>query len=171
MHGGLIQADGTMGRMPVDLDLAADLGRQARALGLTGLVQHGASTLSLADLARLPAANVVEVHLATKVQNIVFDHPAFPADLLERMRERLLLSARGAEGEQVVEIDSSSEAQRFYRARWTAWGLFRTELLALPEAALSPITESFSAWVADIFQVLRAEGLADRVRAYAAEEK
>jgi hypothetical protein len=171
MHGGLIQADGTLGRMPVDIDLATDLGRQARALGLNGLVQHGASTLSLADLARLPEANVVEVHLATQVQNIVFDHPAFPADLLERMRERLLLSDRGAEGEHAAETDSSSEAQRFYRARWTAWGLFRTELLALPEAALGPITECLSAWVADIFQALRAEGLADRVRTYAAEEK
>jgi len=170
MHGGLIQADGTLGRMPVDIDLAADLGRQARALGLGGLVQHGASTLSLADLARLPKANVIEVHLATQVQNIVFDHPAFPANLLERMRERLLLTERGAEGDQVTETDTSSEVQRFYRARWTAWGLFRTELLALPEAALGPITQSLSAWAADIFQALQVEGYADQVRAYTAEE-
>ena len=169
MHGGLIQADGSLGRMPVDIDLAAELAQQARALGLAGLVQHGASTLSLADLARLPGANVIEVHLATQVQNIVFDHPAFPAGLLERIRERLVFSDRGAEGEQVAEIDTSSEAQRFYRARWTAWGLFRAELLDLPEAALDPICQSLSAWVADIFQALRVEGHADQVRAYAAE--
>ncbi len=171
MHGGLIQADGTIGRMPVDFDLAADLSRQARALGLSGLVQHGASTLSLVDLARLPEASVIEVHLATQVQNIVFDHPAFPADLLERMRERLLLSHRGPEGERVAEVASSSDVQRFYHSRWTAWGPFRTELLDLPEAALGPITQTLSAWVADIFQALRVQSRADQVRAYAAVER
>jgi fructose/tagatose bisphosphate aldolase len=169
LHGGNVQPDGTVGHMPLDFNLASALSRQARALGLAGLVQHGASTLSLPDLSRLPDTGVVEVHLATQIQNIVFDHPAFPSDLLHQMRDRLVLSAHGAEGEQVAEENQQSEAQRFYRARWTAWGAFRSELLELPETALRPITQSLSAWVADIFHALRVEGCAERVNDYAGE--
>ena len=82
-HGGMVEPDGRVGRMPLDFELVSDLSRQARALGMAGLVQHGASTLSLPDLARLPDIGVLEVHLATQIQNIVFDHPAFPRVLLK----------------------------------------------------------------------------------------
>jgi fructose/tagatose bisphosphate aldolase len=160
-HGGIINPDGTVDRMPLDLDLAAALSRQARVLGWAGLVQHGASTLSLPDLAQLPGAGVVEVHLATQIQNIVFDHPAFPPALLDQMRAKLVLSDRGAEGEQVQEESELSYAQRFYRARWAAWGIFKTELLDLPEETMQPIAQTLGAWVADIFQALQVAGRAD----------
>ena len=170
-HGGIVQPDGAPGCMEMDIDLAADLSRQARALGLAGLVQHGASTLSLDDLARLPAAGVVEVHLATQIQNIAFDHPAFPPALLNQMRERLVTSAREAEGDRTIGREPMSEAQRFYHSRWTAWGLFRAELLDLSEGILQPITQSLGAWVGAIFRALRVDGCAERVRAYAGEPK
>ena len=169
-HGGVVQPDGKVGRMPIDLGLAADLSRQARAVGLAGLVQHGASTLPVSDLARLPGAGVIEVHLATHIQNLVFDHPAFPTALLDQMRERLVMPAGGAEGESGGDAGEMNAAQRFYRARWAAWGLFKPELLGLPEAALRPIKQSVGAWVAEVFGALRIEGGAERFRAFARSE-
>jgi fructose/tagatose bisphosphate aldolase len=168
-HGGMVEPDGRVGRMPLDFELVSDLSRRARAVGLAGLVQHGASTLSLPDLARLPAIGVLEVHLATQIQNIVFDHPAFPRALLNQMRERLLPARRGAEGEPEADEQQLTEAQRFYRARWECWGLFRTDLLQLPHAVLRPITQGLSDWVAEVFTALRVRGRAPRVGVYAGE--
>ena len=169
MHGGNIQPDGSLARMPVDFALAADLSSAARALGIAGLVQHGASTLAFTDLERLPPQGVIEVHLATQIQNIVFDHPAFPPALLNKIREQLLQPTRGAEGEQLPSAQESSAAQQFYRARWAAWGPFKQDLLALPPDALQPITASLSTWAAQIFQALQVEDSAAVTRQFSGE--
>ena len=45
-------------------------------------MQHGASTLPDELFHRFPAVETAEIHLATGFQNVLFEHPAFPADLL-----------------------------------------------------------------------------------------
>ncbi|NPV56932.1 MAG: aldolase [Anaerolineae bacterium] len=169
-HGGIVLTDGTTGQMPVNFDLAAALAGQARALGISGLVQHGASTMSLVDLAKLPASGVVEVHLATQIQNIVFDHESFPAALLEKMKAHQTVGG-SAEGDQDENTERLSELQRFYKARWAAWGPFKRELLDLPTESLETICDSLGAWVADVFRALRIAGNAGVLERYNTKER
>lgn len=156
-HSGIVLPDGSTGRMQVDFALISNLSAQASTFGWSGLVQHGASTLQMEDLAQLPQAGVIEVHLATQIQNILFDHPAFPQDLRNRMITELTTSIIGAEGDKLDASEDLSEAQRFYQARWAAWGLYKKELWSLPKEALDQICDSLAAWVADIFRALQVE--------------
>ncbi|NTW43791.1 MAG: hypothetical protein HGB14_05010, partial [Anaerolineaceae bacterium] len=156
-HGGIVLKDGSTGRMNVNFDLIANLSKQARAYNWSGVVQHGASTLTMEDLKKLPQAGVIEVHLATQIQNIVFDHPSFPPDLREKMEKRLVVSTQGPEGEQIDQSKEMTLAQQFYKARWTAWGTFKQELWALPNSVMVPIEHSFGEWVEDIIKALRID--------------
>ena len=155
-HSGIVLPDGSTGRMSVDFDLISGLSKQARQFGWSGLVQHGASTLQFEDLARLPQAGVIEVHLATQIQNILFDHPAFPMDLREQMKRELVSAARSAEGDQLDTSDDLSEAQRFYQARWAAWGIFKKQLWQLPPEVVAHVSDSLADWATGIFHVLQA---------------
>ena len=46
--------------------------------GLSGAVQHGASTLPDEAFDRFPAMGTAEIHLATGFQNIIYDSSQFP---------------------------------------------------------------------------------------------
>ena len=165
-HGGIVLQNGSTGQMNVDFDLIAQLSAKARDYGWSGIVQHGASTLTMRDLEKLPAAGVIEVHLATQIQNIVFDHPAFPVDLREKMQKRLVVAAFGAEGEKIENPEALTLAQQFYKARWTAWGSFKQELWDLPASVMTPIEDSFSDWVEDIIKSLRIDNKKEVLRQY-----
>ncbi len=165
-HSGIVLQDGSLGSMNVDFDLTATLSSKARDLGWNGLVQHGASTLTISDLAKLPAAGVIEVHLATHIQNIIFDHPAFPVKLRKAMQDKLVVSSRGAEGDVITDTDSLTQAQQFYKARWTAWGLFKSELWELTPEVLTPIEESLAFWVAEVCTALRITDRAHLMQEY-----
>lgn len=157
-HGGVVGADGRQGAMPLDLALVARLAEIARAgYGLPGVVQHGASTLSLAQLARLPDAGVCEVHLATAVQNIIFDHPAFPADLRQRMQAAIVDTDGDAEGGggHHADVAPMTPAQAFYRGRWRLWGQFKRELWLLPEATRAAFRAALATWFGEVFRALR----------------
>lgn len=165
-HSGIVLPDGSTGQMNVDFKLVSDLSQAARHLGWNGLVQHGASTLSLTDLAKLPAAGVLEVHLATQIQNIVFDHPAFPQQLRRSMQERLVLTTHTAEGDALSQDEQLSKAQLFYKARWAAWGYFKNELWALTPNNLAPIETSLGEWVSQVLHALNAVGRQDLLSRY-----
>lgn len=154
-HSGIVLPDGTTGRMSVDFSLIAQLAQQARQFGWSGMVQHGASTLKFDDLAQLPTAGVVEVHLATQIQNILFDHPSFPVGLRDQMKRELVTSTRGAEGDHLDTADNLSEAQRFYQARWAAWGKYKTQLWQLPAEVISQVADSLAEWATSIFHSLK----------------
>ena len=53
----------------------------ASEYGMAGAVQHGASTLPAELFDRFPELGACEIHLATEFQNMLFDHPPFPAEL------------------------------------------------------------------------------------------
>lgn len=160
-HGGLIDADGKPGPMPLDLSLLADLAAVARhEYGLPGLVQHAASTLSHAQLAQLSAAGVCEVHLATGIQNLVFDHPQFDASLRARMQTELHDPRGEAEDRECEDGKDWTPAQRFYSGRWTSWGQFKRELWELPEESRAAIRASVVAWCKPVFAALQIAGRA-----------
>jgi len=154
-HSGIVLPDGSTGRMSVDFSLISKLSQQAREFGWSGMVQHGASTLQFEDLAQLPQAGVIEVHLATQIQNILFDHPAFPTDLRDQMKRELVASTRGAEGDHVNVSAELSEAQQFYQARWAAWGIYKAQLWQIPSEVINQIGDSLSDWATRVFQSLK----------------
>jgi fructose/tagatose bisphosphate aldolase len=172
-HGGVVERDGSVGRMPIDLDLASTLSQVARSeFGLPGVVQHGASTLSMDQLGRLPDAGVMEVHLATGIQNLVFDHTALPAALTERMaRELNEESLSHAESGKYETPADLSERQRFVMSRWKAWGRYKRELWMLEPRAQAAIFEAMEAWATELLTVLRLAGKRTAVNALLAREE
>src|SRR5258707_10901823 len=137
-HGGFINADGTL-RMDVKIDLKTleELSRVARTdYGLGGAVQHGASTLPADAFDAFPKAGACEIHLATDFQNMVYEHPRFPADLKSEMyawiRENALEERK----------PKDTEEQFIYKARKKAIGPFKKRMWSIPEDARRAIGQS-----------------------------
>src|SRR5205814_6594035 len=84
-HGGVPLPDGGVAEVKLDFDVLKTLGEVARRYGLAGAVQHGASTLPDELFHHFPRVETAEIHLATGFQNTLFDHPAFPKDLLAKI--------------------------------------------------------------------------------------
>ncbi|MBP1709799.1 MAG: hypothetical protein H6Q49_1, partial [Deltaproteobacteria bacterium] len=81
-HGGIPLADGTVAKVKIDFDVLQKLSETSRLkYGLSGAVQHGASTLPDEAFDRFPATGTAEIHLATGFQNMIYDSNAFPAEL------------------------------------------------------------------------------------------
>jgi hypothetical protein len=80
-HGGVPLPDGGVAEVKLDFNTLKRLGEVARSYGLAGAVQHGASTLPDELFHHFPEVETAEIHLATGFQNLLYDHPAFPADL------------------------------------------------------------------------------------------
>jgi fructose/tagatose bisphosphate aldolase len=137
-HGGFINADGTL-RMDVKIDLKTleELSNAARKdYGLGGAVQHGASTLPPEAFDAFPRHGACEIHLATDFQNMVYEHPKFPADLKSEMyawiRENALEERK----------PKDTEEQFIYKARKKAIGPFKKRMWSLPEDARRAIGQS-----------------------------
>jgi fructose-bisphosphate aldolase, class II len=137
-HGGFINADGTL-RMDVKIDLKTleELSRVARKeYGLGGAVQHGASTLPPEAFDAFPRAGACEIHLATNFQNMVYEHPQFPAELKAEMyawvREHATEERK----------PKDTEEQFIYKARKKAIGPFKQKMWALEDGARRAIGQS-----------------------------
>lgn len=73
-HGGIPLPDGTVAKVKLDFEVLRAIGEVARKkYGLSGTVQHGASTLPEEFFDKFPQNNCSEIHLATGFQNIMFD--------------------------------------------------------------------------------------------------
>ena len=84
-HGGVPMPDGSMAEVKLDFEVLRELGEVARSYGLAGAVQHGASTLPDELFHRFAATETAEIHLATGFQNLLYEHPAFPAELHKKV--------------------------------------------------------------------------------------
>ena len=73
-------------QVKLDFDALEALSRRrASATGWAGAVQHGASHAAEQAFGNFPRLEACEIHLATNFQNMVFDHPDFPAELSGRI--------------------------------------------------------------------------------------
>jgi len=126
-HGGVPLADGSIAAVKLDFGvLAAIGGRARRGYGLSGAVQHGASTLPESLFHRFPASCCSEIHLATGFQNLIYAHPEFPPALLAEI-DAHLLRAHGNE-----RAAGDSDEQFVYKLRKKSWGPFKAQLWGLP---------------------------------------
>jgi fructose/tagatose bisphosphate aldolase len=122
-HGGTVNPDGTVATVAVDFSVHERLGAVARGeYGLAGTVQHGASTLPDEDFHRFREVETAEIHLATGFQNALYEHPAFPAELHERIEHWCFANALDErKGDQ-------TDQQFVYTTRKKAIGPFKREL-------------------------------------------
>lgn len=151
-HGGIPNADGSVRRVKVDLKVLKGLSRIAREeFELAGAVQHGASTLTEAQIGKFPLTGAVEVHLSTVFQNIIFDHPSFPKDLTHEI-ERFVVSTFGS-----ARPDDQTERQFIYKQRKHAWGPFKRTIASMPGDARKSISATLEEKIARLFRALHVQ--------------
>ena len=133
-HGGVVLPDGLIADVEIDFQALEEISKVAREeYGLAGAVQHGASTLPDESFDMFPQVGAAEVHLATGFQNLIYDSPYFPKELLDKIY--LELSERYMNERE----PGDTEEQFLYRTRKKAFGLFREEMWNLPQENLSGI--------------------------------
>lgn len=122
-HGGVPLADGTVAKVKIDFDVLEKLSEISRVqYGLSGAVQHGASTLPDEAFDRFPATGAAEIHLATGFQNIIYDSQHFPADLRIKIYDYLKTAMKGERKE------TDTEEQFIYKTRKKGFGPFKLDL-------------------------------------------
>jgi fructose/tagatose bisphosphate aldolase len=161
-HGGVPLPDGTMAQVKVDFGVLDALGKLAiQDYGMGGSVQHGASTLPSELFDRFAKLACIEIHLATEFQNMVLDHPAFPADMKQAMYERLRVEAAGERKA------GDTEEQFLYKARKKLSGMYKRELWSLPAATRAAITQTLEDRFRFLMQKLQVPGTSAMAARYA----
>ena len=126
-HGGVPLPDGTIAKVKLDLDTLQALSKLSREqYGFAGAVQHGASTLPPELFGEFAKRGACEIHLATEFQNMLFDHPTFPADLKKAIYDELRVT------EVADRKPTDTDEQFFYKVRKKALGGRKQELWSLP---------------------------------------
>jgi fructose/tagatose bisphosphate aldolase len=149
-HGGVPLPGGGVAEVKLDFDVLAKLGEYARSRGLAGAVQHGASTLPDELFHRFPQVETAEIHLATGFQNALYEHPAFPAELMEEIYDWCRANAADERK------DGQTEQQFLYTTRKKAIGPFKRQLWDL--ASRDEILASQGEKVAYLFEQLKVVG-------------
>lgn len=121
-HGGVPLPDGTIANVKLDFDTLRNLSRAARdGYGLSGAVQHGASTLPPDAFDKFPETGTAEVHLATEFQNMIYESSVFPQDFKKEIYDFLKnhpdIKKEWKEGD--------TEEQFLYKARKNGFGPFK----------------------------------------------
>lgn len=160
-HGGTVDASGKVQNVEVDYELLTKVTKIAREkFGMGGAVQHGASTLSDEQIAKLPKADAIEVHFATGFQNLILDSPHFPQDL---------------KGEMYAYIEKNNSSERkegwtdeqfHYKIRKKALGPFKQKIWDMPQNAKVNLIHAFEKRIEFMFSVLQMENTDQFVKGY-----
>ncbi|VAX22730.1 FIG01164266: hypothetical protein [hydrothermal vent metagenome] len=133
-HGGVPLPDGSIAEVAIDFDTLDKLSHTAREkYGLSGAVQHGASTLPDEMFHHFPETTTSEIHLATGFQNMFYDSPHLPAGLKEKIYKGLA-EKFGSERK-----EGQTEEQFIYKTRKKGFGLAKEEIWTLPESVRNAI--------------------------------
>ncbi|HXG39759.1 MAG TPA: class II fructose-bisphosphate aldolase [Candidatus Limnocylindrales bacterium] len=124
-HGGIPLPGGGIAQVKLDFDTLRELGIVARQYGLAGAVQHGASTLPDELFHKFPQVETAEIHLATGFQNLLYEHPAFPAALLAEISAWCFANAADERS------PDETDEQFVYKTRKKALGPFKRQLWEL----------------------------------------
>jgi fructose/tagatose bisphosphate aldolase len=155
-HGGTVLPDGTIAQVAVDFDTLKRLSFVSRTeYGLSGAVQHGASTLPDAAFGKFPECETAEIHLATNFQNMLFDR--LPADLKAEIYEWVKVNA--ADERKATD----TEDQFIYKSRKKAIGPFKAQVWNLPEDKKAEITDAWEKQFAFLFEKLNIKDTRDLV--------
>jgi fructose/tagatose bisphosphate aldolase len=123
-HGGVPLADGTVAEVKLDFSVLEKISKVAQEkYGLSGAVQHGASTLPAEVFDRFPETGTSEIHLATEFQNMIYDR--LPTSLKEEIYAYLREACKGEK------TSDQTEEQFIYKTRKKAIGPFKRRLWEL----------------------------------------
>jgi hypothetical protein len=159
-HGGVPLPDGKVAEVKLDFETLERLSRVAREeYGLSGAVQHGASTLPSQVFHLFPQRGTAEIHLATEFQNMIYEDPAFPADVRQEIYEHLKQdpASERKEGE--------TEEQFIYKNRKRGFGAFKERFWGLPEEVRSQIGSRLEAKFSFLFEKLNVVNSKETVEA------
>ena len=157
-HGGVPLPDGSIAKVKLDFDTLEALSRLSTGkYGFAGAVQHGASTLPSELFGEFPKRLACEIHLATEFQNMIFDNPAFPAELKTAIYEKLRVSEAGERKA------TDTDEQFFYKTRKKALGGWKQELWSMPE----PVRRAIGAALEERFTFLLKQLCVNCTRALA----
>ncbi|MEK6537763.1 MAG: class II fructose-bisphosphate aldolase, partial [Nitrospirota bacterium] len=160
-HGGVPLPDGTIAKVKLDFDTLEAISKVAREqYGLSGAVQHGASTLPDEAFHRFPETGTAEVHLATGFQNMTYDSDIFPKDFKEEIYN--YLRAKCADEKKPAESDE----QFIYKTRKKGFGPFKEKFWTLPESVKKGIGQELEDKFDFLFKKLNVVNTYDIVLKY-----
>ncbi len=160
-HGGVPLPDGTVAKVKLDFDTLGNISKIARdEYGLSGAVQHGASTLPDEAFHRFPETGTAEVHLATGFQNMTYDSKAFPSGFKEEIYNHLrqVFAEEKKSGE--------SDEQFIYKTRKKGFGPFKEKFWTLPADVKRTIGQELENKFDFLFKKLNAVNNHDIVLKY-----
>ncbi len=164
-HGGIPLPDGSVAKVSIDFDRIREITKISREeFGISGAVQHGASTLPDEVFDEFPKADTVEIHLATGFQNMIYDHDKFPSDLRDEIRSWCNdnLSKERKDGQ--------TDEQFFYTSRKKALGPFKLRIWEMPTASKSAIMKDLENKFSFLFGKLGVENTKDVVERWVKNE-
>jgi fructose/tagatose bisphosphate aldolase len=160
-HGGVVLPDGSIAKVKIAFDTLKEMSQTSRKeYGLGGAVQHGASTLPDEAFDMFPKVDAIEVHLATGFQNMVYDSPHFPKELLGKMYSYLDVKCASERK------NDETDEQFHYNTRKKAFGDFKKELWNLPESNLRAIMAELEERFTLMFHKLNAVDTVKLVKKY-----
>lgn len=158
-HGGVVLADGSIADVKLDLNTLEELSRVARKeYGLSGAVQHGASTLPDTAFNNFPRTETAEIHLATNFQNMLYDH--IPAALRDEIYAWLRENAKDERK------STDTDEQFFYKTRKKALGPFKRRLWDLPQDVKDRLAAAYDDKFGFLFTQLAIGGTRAAVKAH-----
>ena len=156
-HGGVVLADGSIADVKLDLQTLERLSRVAREkYGLSGAVQHGASTLPDEAFNNFPRTETAEIHLATNFQNMLYD--ALPSVLRDEVYAWL---GENAKDERKA---GDSDGQFYYKTRKKALGPFKRQFWELDSGTRERLAAAYDEKFTFLFTQLAVGGTKDAVR-------
>lgn len=139
-HGGVVLPDGTIAKANIDFDTLRNLSEIARKeFGLSGCVQHGASTLPEEAFNMFPATTTSEVHLATGFQNMIYESKNLPDEF--RSEVYSFLKDKYANEKK----ENQTDEQFIYSIRKKGFGPLKKKWWELPSKVKDPIMKELEA--------------------------
>ena len=157
-HGGVVLPDGKLAQVAIDFDVLKILSEKARKVyGLSGAVQHGASTLPDSAFHKFVEAGACEVHLATAFQTLIIEHEVTPAPLRQEMYDWVRENCADEWK------PKDTESQFIYKTRKKAVGPFKKQFWSLPTDTRKAIGDSLEKQFAFLFEQLHIGKTAELV--------
>ncbi len=152
-HGGVVLPDGTLAKVKIDFDTLKVLSDIARKeYGLSGCVQHGASTLPESAFDMFPTTGTSEVHLATGFQNIIYDSRHLPESFRQQVYDFIKKEYAGEKKE------TETEEQFIYKTRKKGFGPLKEKWWGLDAGVREKIMQELEDKFGLLFEKLKVVG-------------
>jgi fructose/tagatose bisphosphate aldolase len=149
-HGGVVLPDGSLAKVSIDFDTLKEMSEASRKeYGLSGAVQHGASTLPDDAFHMFPEVGTSEVHLATGFQNIIYDSTHLSNDFRNEVYGFIKREFASEKKE------DQTDEQFIYKTRKKGFGQLKKKWWDLPATVKDPIMKELEAKFELLFRKLK----------------